>query len=411
MFSYLPFYQTYQAVNDALDPLRFFSSIAADNFKTYFPCSASTFSGRMLVAGWETFDFLKLTHERPDFGIKKVKVGRQTVAVTEEVVTSTPFCDLLHFKKDCDEAQPKVLVVVPMSGHFATLLTRTIDTLLSDHDVYVTDWYNIRDVPLSDGKFGLDEYVDHVIQFVEFLGSGVHLLGVCQPAVPALVAAAVMAQENHPLQPSSMILMAGPIDTRITPTVVNDLATEKPISWFRKNVIGTVPRKFAGAGRRVYPGFLQITAFMSMNSVRHGSAFLDFYTNTVQKNQGEVDFTRTFYEEYFAMMDLSADFYLETVQRVFQEHQLPLGTWEYKGKRVDPSAIRRTALMTVEGERDDICSLGQTMAAHDLCAGLRPYKKAHHMQAGVGHYGVFSGRRWEMEVYPLVRDFIMQWEA
>ncbi len=410
MFSYLPFYQTYQTVNDMLEPLRHFSNTAADCLTDYFPCAADTFTGRMLVGSWRTFDFLKLTHSRPAFGIESVKVGRQNIAVSEEVVMSTPFCDLLHFKKDSDEVQPKVLVVVPMSGHFATLLTKTVDTLLIDHDVYVTDWYNIRDVPLNAGKFGFDEYTEHVIQFLEFLGSGVHLLGVCQPAVPVLIAASIMAQDNHPNQPRSMILMAGPIDTRISPTVVNELATDKPISWFEKNVIGTVPGKFAGAGRRVYPGFLQISAFMSMNIDNHFSSFLDFFNNTVQKNEAEVSFTRTFYEEYFAMMDLSADFYLETVQKVFQEHQLPRGVWEFKGRRVDPSAIRRTALMTVEGQRDDICSLGQTMAAHDLCTGLHPFKKAHHMQAGVGHYGVFSGRRWQTEVYPLVRDFIMQWE-
>ncbi len=410
MLSYLPFYQTYQAVNDVLDPLRFFAQSASETLQRHYPCSANTFAGKLLTAGWDTFDFLKLTHSRPDFGIDSVRVGRRDVAVTEEVVTATPFCDLLHFKKDCSEPQPRVLVVVPMSGHFATLLTRTVETLLSDHDVYVTDWYNIRDVPLSEGTFGLDDYTQHVIDFLAFLGDDVHLLGVCQPAVPALVATAVMAQDNHPAQPRSMTLMAGPIDTRINPTEVNRLAMERPLSWFRNNVIGTVPRKFAGAGRRVYPGFLQITAFMSMNADRHCNAFLDHYNNLVQGRDTEIEFTRNFYEEYFAMMDLAAEFYLESVERVFQEHHLPLGTWEFRGRPVDPSAIRRTALMTVEGERDDICALGQTMAAHDLCTGLRPYRKAHHMQAGVGHYGVFSGRRWQTEVYPLVRDFILQWE-
>lgn len=410
MLSYLPFYQAYQAVSDALDPLRYIAGTSADALKTYFPCTANTFTGKMLVAGLETFDFLKLTYSRPEFGITSVRVGREEVPVTEEVLKSTPFCDLLHFKKDCAEAQPKVLVVVPMSGHFATLLTKTVATLLRDHDVYVTDWYNIREVPRSAGKFGLDEYTDHIIEFLDFLGEDVHLLGVCQPAVPVLVAATVMAEANHPCQPRSMVLMAGPIDTRINPTVVNELATDKPLSWFKRNVIGTVPHQFPGGGRRVYPGFMQITAFMSMNVDRHTNAFLDFYNNTVQGRKDELDVTRIFYEEYFAMMDLSADFYLETVQKVFQEHHLPLGTWEYRGNRINPAAIRRTALLTVEGERDDICSLGQTMAAQDLCSGLRPYKKLHHMQAGVGHYGVFSGRRWQNEVYPLVRDFIMQWE-
>lgn len=394
-----------------MDPFRFFAKTSVESARSYLPYGANTFAGKMLLASLELFDFLKLTHSRPEFNIKSVKVGRQSVAIVEEVSTSTPFCDLLHFKKDCDEVQPKILVVAPMSGHFATLLRNTIETLLCDHDVYITDWYNIRDVPLAAGPFSLDDYTGHIIEFLEFLGGDTHLLGVCQPAVPVLIAAAVMAQENHPAQPLSMVLMAGPIDTRINPTVVNDLATDKPIRWFEKSVIGTVPRKFAGAGRRVYPGILQITAFMCMNVDRHFNAFVDHYSNIVNDKDSDISFTNNFYEEYFAMMDLSADFYLETVRKVFQEHLLPLGGWEYRGKLVDPGAIHHTALFTIEGERDDICSLGQTMAAQDLCSGLHPYKKAHHMQAGVGHYGVFSGRRWQTEVYPLVRDFIIRWES
>ena len=410
MLSHLPFYQTYQLLNDAIEPARKLAKTAAGRIDEALPDGFCMLPGKMMVASWEIFAFLRLTHERPPFGIPSVKVGRREIAVTEEVITSTPFCDLVHFKKDCGQPQPRVLIVAPMSGHFATLVRNTIETLLGDHDVYITDWLNIRNIPLEAGPFGLDQYIEHVIHFLEFMGDNVHVLGVCQPAVPALIATAVMAEDQNPAQPRSMVLMAGPIDTRINPTTVNKLAIEKPIEWFERNVIGTVPKKFPGAGRRVYPGFLQITAFMSMNVDRHFNSVVDLFTSIVNGNKQGEKFTRDFYEEYFAMMDMSAEFYLETVRKVFQEFHLARGIFEYKGRLVKPELIRKSALFTVEGERDDICSLGQTLAAQDLCSKLRPYKRVHHMQAGVGHYGVFSGRRWQTEVYPLVRNFILQWE-
>lgn len=410
MLSRLPFYQAYQLANDVVDPGRQVARLAAGNLNTLLPKGKKWLIFRNLSAFWEMAAFLKLTHERPPFGIDSVRVGTEHIAVTQRVVMQTPFCHLLHFHKELSQPQPRVLVVAPMSGHFATLVRNTVETLLQDHEVYITDWLNFRDIPLDAGHFGFDDYIEHVINFTAFLGTGVHLLGVCQPAVPVLIATAIMAEEKHPAQPRSMILMAGPIDTRINPTAVNKLATEKPIEWFENNVIGTVPAQFPGAGRRVYPGFLQITAFMSMNIKRHLGAFARMYGNLVREDLNEVQASRDFYEEYFAMMDLSADFYLETVKRIFQDFDLAKGTLAYKGKLVRPEAIRLTALFTVEGQRDDICSLGQTLAAQDLCSSLPPFKKQHHMQAGVGHYGVFSGRRWQTEVYPKVREFILQWE-
>jgi polyhydroxyalkanoate depolymerase len=293
-----------------------------------------------------------------------------------------------------------------MSGHFATLLRETVITLLRDHDVYITDWHNIRDIPLSAGEFGLDEFTAHIIHFLEVLGPGTHLMAVCQPTVSALMATAVLAADDSPLQPPTLTLMAGPIDTRISPTEVNRLATTHPIEWFEKAVVGTVPLRYRGALRKVYPGFLQISAFMSMNIGRHVNSVVEMYANHVRADDEKAEATREFYEEYFAMMDLSAKFYLETVQKVFQEYHLPLGLMTYRDRIIDLSRIQRTALLTIEGERDDICAVGQTMAAQDLCGNIPPAKRRHYVQTGVGHYGVFSGKRWDKEVYPVVRDFV-----
>ena len=347
-----------------------------------------------------------LTFSRPDYGIRTVTVGNREVPVTEEAAVVTPFATLLRFRKDIDTAHPKVLVLAPLSGHFATLLRGTVRTLLPDHDVYITDWHNARDVPLADGRFGFDDYVDHVVQFLETMGEGSHLLAVCQPTVQALAAAAVMAQSKNRAHPRSMTLMAGPVDCRISPTSVNELATSKPIEWFEENLISTVPERHRGAGRKVYPGFMQVAAFVSMNAQRHIQAHTDLFWHYVKGDEVKAKVIETFYDEYFAVLDLTAEFYLETVKTVFQDHTLARNALTYRGNPIDMRAIRRTALMTVEGERDDICSVGQTMAAHDLCTGLPPHMRSHHLQAGVGHYGVFSGRRWEGQTYPLVRNFI-----
>jgi polyhydroxyalkanoate depolymerase len=336
-----------------------------------------------------------------------VTVGNREVAVREERARVTPFGTLLHFKKDIDTAQPRVLLVAPLSGHFATLLRGTVRTMLPEHDVYITDWHNARDIALTHGRFGFDDYIEHLIQFLEKIGPGAHVVAVCQPCVAVLVAVAVMAQTDNFAQPRSMTLMAGPIDTRVNPTKVNGLANSKPIEWFEQNLIASVPWRYPGAFRRVYPGFVQLAAFMSMNIERHMKAHRDLYDNIAKGEHEKAQITRAFYDEYFAVLDLTAEFYLETVRLVFQEHALPRGTLEWQGERVDPRAIKRTMLLTVEGERDDICAVGQTAAAHDLCGGLRPYLKRHHMQAGVGHYGVFSGNRWTGQIYPLVKNVIL----
>ncbi|WP_298963247.1 polyhydroxyalkanoate depolymerase [uncultured Methylobacterium sp.] len=347
-----------------------------------------------------------MTHARPSYGIPSVRVGNRDVPVTEEVALRTPFGSLLRFRKDLASDQPRVLVVAPLSGHFATLLRGTVRTLLADHDVYITDWHNARDVPVEAGRFGFDEYVAHLVRFLEAIGPGAHLVAVCQPAVQAMAAAAVMAETGNAAHPASMTLMAGPVDTRINPTKVNELATSKPISWFERNLIATVPRRHAGAGRRVYPGFMQVMAFMSMNAGRHMHGHLDLFWHLADGGTAKAQQIETFYDEYFAVLDLTAEFYLETVKTVFQDATLARNELTFEGAPIDMRAIRRTALMTVEGERDDICSVGQTMAAHDLCTGLKPFRKSHHLQAGVGHYGVFSGRKWESQTYPLVRNFI-----
>jgi polyhydroxyalkanoate depolymerase len=398
-------YQAYQASSDFSLPARALAGFALTAHHAVPGLSSPAM--RNLTAAYEMISRARLTHTRPDYGIRSVMVGNREVAVTEEPAHVTPFGTLLRFRKDIDTEQPRVLVVAPLSGHFATLLRGTVRTMLPEHDVYITDWHNARDVPLSAGRFGFDDYVTHLISFLEAMGPGAHIVAVCQPCVAALAAAAVMAQDNHPAQPRSMTLMAGPIDTRVNPTKVNELAKSKPMSWFEKNLIARVPFRYDGAFRKVYPGFVQLTAFMSMNLDRHAKAHRELYENLARGEIEKAKITKDFYDEYFAVLDLTAEFYLETVRIVFQEHKLPLGELEYEGRPVDPSAIRKTMLLTVEGERDDICAVGQTLAAHDLCTGLRPYRKRHHMQPGVGHYGVFSGKKWESQIYPLVKNLIL----
>jgi polyhydroxyalkanoate depolymerase len=293
-----------------------------------------------------------------------------------------------------------------MSGHFATLLRHTVRTMLPEHDVYVTDWRNARDVPLSSGDFDFDDFIDHVILFLEALGPGAHIVAVCQPAVAVLAAVALMAASGHSCQPQTMTLMAGPIDTRVNPTKVDELAIERSIDWFEATLIDRVPSCHAGAYRRVYPGFLQIAAFMAMNLERHLRAFTRHFEQIVDDDPSGSAAHRAFYDEYFAVMDLPAPFYLQTVERIFQKHELARGVLVSRGRPVNPAAIRRTALLTVEGENDDICAVGQTLAAQELCTGLPPMRRFHHLQNGVGHYGVFSGRRWATEIYPRLRELI-----
>jgi poly(3-hydroxybutyrate) depolymerase len=398
-------YQAYQAHSDIMVPVRALAAMLVSNM-TVNGFSNSTVI-RNLSAAYELIARSGLTHSRPPFGISQVTVGNREVEVREEQTLVTPFGALLHFKKDIETVQPRVLLVAPLSGHFATLLRGTVRTMLPEHDVYITDWHNAREIAASDGRFGFDEYIEHLIRFLETIGPGTHIIAVCQPCVAALVAASVMAQAGNPAQPRSMTLMAGPIDTRINPTRVNELAKSRSISWFEQNLIASVPFRYRGAFRRVYPGFVQLAAFMSMNIERHIKAHRELYENLATGEREKAQATKTFYDEYFAVLDLTAEFYLETVNLVFQEHALPLGTLKYQGRRVDPKAIRRTMLLTVEGEKDDICAVGQTVAAHDLCSGLRPYLKRHYVQAGVGHYGVFSGSRWTNQIYPTVKNVIL----
>jgi poly(3-hydroxybutyrate) depolymerase len=399
-------YHAYQRHSDALEPFRRWAGefVAAAG---PWASLASAPGLRWTSAVNEMIARAGLSHARPDFGIRSVMVGNEEVAVVEEETLTTPFGVLLRFRKDVAAPQPRVLVVAPLSGHFATLLRGTIRTLLTDHDVYVTDWRNARDVAPEHGVFGFDDYVEHVIRFLETIGPGAHVVAVCQPCVQVLAAAAVMAEGANPAQPRSMTLMAGPVDTRVNPTRVNALATDKPLDWFEKTLIATVPPPNAGAGRRVYPGFVQLTAFMAMNAERHIKAHGRLFEHLARGEAAEANAIKTFYDEYFAVLDLTAEFYLETIGKVFQEAQIARGMLTFRGGKVDPRAIRRTALLTVEGERDDICSVGQTVAAHDLCTSLRPYRKRHHLQPGVGHYGVFSGRKWESQIYPLVRNLIL----
>jgi polyhydroxyalkanoate depolymerase len=401
-------YQVYQAQSDIMAPVRAFAGMALENISQKLNGSARPSALSNLTAAYELITRAGLTHTRPPYGIDSLTVGNREVAVTEEAADVTPFATLLHFKKDVDQTQPRVLLIAPLSGHFATLLRATVKTMLPEHDVYITDWHNARDVPLSDGPFSFNDYTAHIIRFLEKIGPGAHMVAVCQPCVSALVAASVMAQRDNPAQPRSMTLMAGPIDTRVNPTKVNELAKGKPMEWFEQKLIATVPARYPGAGRRVYPGFVQLAAFMSMNMERHLKAHRELYQNLANGNLEKAETTKAFYDEYFAVLDLASEFYLETVKLVFQDHALPLGQITYENDKVDPSAIRRTMLFTVEGEKDDICAVGQTLAAHDLCTSLRPYRKRHHMQAGVGHYGVFSGRTWQNQIYPMVKNVILQ---
>jgi len=397
-------YALYQTTADFMLPMRAVSAVAGRGFA--LGGAASPERWRAASALCEMLSRAALSHRRPAFGITEVKSGNRMVPVVEEEVLATPFGTLLRFAKEGAAPQPKVLLVSPLSGHFATLLRDTVRVMLPEHDVYITDWANARDVGLWHGRFGFDEYIDHLITFLEALGPA-HVVAVCQPCVQALAAAAIMAEDDHPAQPRSLTLMAGPIDTRVSPTKVNELATGQPIEWFERMLISRVPWRYPGAMRRVYPGFLQLTAFMSMNAERHIKAQMDLYKALANGDEAQARTIKEFYDEYFAVLDMTAEFYLETVQRVFQEWRLAKGELEWKGRKVDPKAIRRTALFTVEGERDDICAVGQTVAAHDLCSSLRPYRKKHYMQAGVGHYGVFAGRRWAGQIYPLVRNTIL----
>ena len=404
-------YEAYQAQSDAFAPFRWMARQTQDLLNQPWSMLAQHPLVRSATAACEMVARAGMQHDRPDFRITETMVHGRRAIVKEDVFRRHPFCKLLHFRKEYEDdaaaiAQPRVLVVAPLSGHFATLLRGTIETLIADHDVYVTDWVNARNVPLLHGRFDLDDYIDVVLDFIRALGPDLNVIAVCQPSVPVLAAAALLAEDGDPCQPRTMTLMGGPIDTRVNPTAVNTLATSRPLDWFMHNVIDTVPARYAGAFRRVYPGFLQLAGFMTMNIDRHITAHVDLFRNLVRGDGEGAAATRKFYDEYMSVMDLPADFYLQTVKRVFQDHALPLGTFTSRGRPITPAAITRTALLTIEGENDDICAVGQTVAAHALLTGLAASKKQAYMQPQVGHFGVFNGRRWRTEIYPRVRAFI-----
>jgi poly(3-hydroxybutyrate) depolymerase len=400
-------YEAYQAHTDAFAPVRLVADWARGLLEQPWPLLGGFPGVRALAAGFELVSRAGMSHRHPGFEISETEVlgGRRT-AVHEEVVARHPFCDLLHFRKERAPQQPRVLLVAPLSGHFATLLRDTVETLLPEHDVYVTDWINARNVPLLHGRFDLDDYIDLVMANLRLLGTGTHVIAVCQPSVPVLAAVSLLSAERDPATPASMTLMGGPIDSRAAPTAVSRFGEHHSIRWFERQVIATVPARYPGAFRRVYPGFLQLMGFMSMNLDRHVSAHMHLFRHLVRGDGDSAQATKSFYDEYMSVMDLPADFYLQTVVRVFQQHALATDRFVSRGRKVEPAAIERTALLCVEGEKDDICAVGQTRAALDLCTGLADGRKAYHLQPKVGHFGVFHGRRWRMETYPKVRDFI-----
>ncbi|MBH0237760.1 polyhydroxyalkanoate depolymerase [Methylobrevis albus] len=409
--THVPYYQLYELNHAAVGPVRAAADLTRLYFQNPFNPLAHTDYGRKIAAACELFERGTRRYDKPAFNLPTTLVGGERVAVTETVVWERPFCRLIHFEralgKAARRADPKVLVVAPMSGHYATLLRGTVEALLPRHEVYITDWTDARMVPLIDGRFDLDDYIDYVAAMVRALGGDVHVLGVCQPSVPVLAAVAVMNAAGDEMAPLSMTLMGGPIDTRRNPTAVNRLAEERGTDWFANNVIMKVPFPNPGVLRDVYPGFLQLTGFMSMNLDRHLGAHKDFFKHLVTGDGDSATKHREFYDEYLAVMDLTAEFYLQTVDEVFVRHSMARGVFTHRGETVDCGAITRTALLTIEGEKDDITGRGQTQAAHDLCTNLPDDMKAHYEQPAVGHYGVFNGSRWRAEICPRIADFIL----
>jgi poly(3-hydroxybutyrate) depolymerase len=406
-----PLYWFYEMSHAALNPSRAYADAARLLFRHPLNPLAATILGRSIAAACEVFERSTRRYSRPEWGIHNTLVGGERIPVSIEVLWERPFCRLLHFARLFQRApqrpQPRLLIVAPLSGHFATLLRGTVEALLPDHDVYITDWADARTVPLSEGRFDLDDYIDYVISLLHLLHGDVHVIAVCQPAVPVLAAVASMEAAEDPHVPHSMVLMGGPIDTRVNPTAVNGLAQSRGIDWFRRNVITTVPFPHAGALRDVYPGFLQLHGFVSMNLDRHIEAHRNLFHHLVQGDGDSAQKHREFYDEYLAVMDLAAEYYLQTVDTVFVRHALPKGVMTHRGKPVDPSKIRRVALMTIEGEHDDISGVGQTEAAHGLLSNLPADLKTHWLQPGVGHYGVFNGSRFRAEVAPRIADFVL----
>ncbi len=390
----------------ATAPLLWWSQLSAklltnpSSVLSYVPLS------RNVAASCELFARIVQRYEKPDFGIEETLIKGKAVVVTQTLALDKPFCHLLHFQKAAKASLPKVLIVAPLSGHHSTLLRDTVRTFLPDHDVYITDWVDARMVPITEGAFHFDDYVAYVKEFIRFLGDGVHVVSVCQPTVPVLAAISLMAQDGEKIIPRTMTMMGGPIDARRSPTSVNSYAKDKPIEWFQKHVLASVPMRYPGAGRRVYPGFLQHMGFVAMNPDKHIQSHWDFFDHLLQGDGESAEAHRKFYDEYNAVLDMPADYYLETVKRVFQDFDLAKGQMIVSGELVKPEAIKKTALLTVEGELDDISGGGQTKAAQELCKGIPVARKKHYDAIGCGHYGIFSGRKFRENIYPEIRAFI-----
>jgi len=401
-------YQMYELAHAALAPARAVSDASRLAFFNPLNPLVNTPLGKNFAAGAELFERVTRRYSKPAFGLDTTIVDGVSVAVSEEIVWSRAFCDLIHFARARSTpcaAQPKVLIVAPMSGHYATLLRGTVEAFLPTHEVYITDWQDSRFVPLAAGPFDLDDYIDYLIAMFEALGPGVHSIGVCQPSVPLIAASAIMDAADHACVPASMTLMGGPIDTRRSPTAVNQLAERRGVEWFRRNCLHSVPFPYPGFGRQVYPGFLQLSGFMAMNLDRHVNAHVDMFKHLVQGDGDSAEKHRDFYDEYMAVMDLTAEFYMQTIETVFVRHSLPKGEMTHRGAPVDLKAIRRCALMTVEGENDDISGVGQTYAAQELCTGIADAMKLNYVQKDVGHYGVFNGSRFRNQIAPRIVDF------
>ena len=404
-------YHLYEFNHATFAPMR----LAANYASTFWgspgnPMSDSSY-GRSMVAGLDLFERLTRRYAKPEFGIDLIEINGKPFDVRQETVLEKPFCNLVRFTlPDLTKAQQakrqKILMVAPMSGHYATLLRGTVETMLPDFDIYITDWVDARMVPTSKGQFDLSDYIDYIIEMIQFIGPDINIMAVCQPSVPVLAAVSVMAQRNDEFQPANLVLMGGPVDTRCNPTAVNDLAEDRGLDWFEKNVIVKVPFPHAGFMRDVYPGFLQLTGFMTMNLERHVDAHKDLFWNMVKGDGESADKHDRFYDEYLSVMDLSKEFYLQTIEENFIKHSLARGTFMHRDELVDPAAIQNTSLMTIEGELDDITGLGQTEAAHGLCKNIPDNQKIHLVQKGVGHYGVFNGRKFRSEIAPAITSFM-----
>ncbi len=403
-------YSSYEFQRSLLASASMFANMGASFLNNPLNPLSYVGGGPVVASALDVFAHAASPRGKPNFDIESVEVDGKAIIVKEEIALRKPFGQLKHFVKEGVSGQPRLLIVAPMSGHFATLLRGTVERMLPGHDVYITDWRDAKNVPLKDGSFDLDDYIDYIIAFLEEIGPGAHMLAVCQPSVPCYAATAFMTQDKNPCVPRTLTLMGGPIDTREAPTAVNTLATERPHAWFQNNVIATIPAMYAGAGRKVYPGFLQLAGFMSMNLGSHLNSHYEMFKHLVKGDDESATASKGFYEEYRSVCDMTAEFYLQTIEIVFQTHALPKGEWMHRGRLVDPGAITETALLAIEGEHDDISGLGQTKASLTLASKLPKGHKQYYMAEGAGHYGIFNGSKWRTRIAPVVEQWIAKFD-